>query len=287
MSNTTPLKSTTSGETALRWANIALIATVWSSSLLFGLYILAFFIVAAIDGDLTVWNSGSLPDLYEEGEPLATAGIGLHFTMGGLILILGSIQLIDRFRNAYPKLHRFFGKIYVGASLLTAIGGLAFIAVSGTVGGTVMNIGFGLYGILMFVSAVETFRHARAGRYDRHQLWSWRLYALAIGSWLYRMEYGFWFLTAGFTGVDNFTGWFDQIMAFFFYVPNLIIVEMIWRARQKERSNRYKIGTSVVLIGITIMVFAGSYVFLTQIWAQPILSVVGIDYTPPNILNID
>ena len=84
-----------------------------------------------------------------------------------------------------------------------------------------MDVGFGLYGVLTAAAAVETYRHARARRLDNHRAWAMRLFALAIGSWLYRMEYGH---------LKDFSGPFDQLMAFFFYVPNLLVVEALLRA---------------------------------------------------------
>lgn len=271
-----------SGRVVLKWATVALVATVWVSSLLFGLYILAFYMGAVFEGDLAVWNTGTLPDLYEQGEPAATAGIGVHFALGAIILILGSIQLVGWVRTRFPRFHRWVGRVYVGACFLTAVGGLTFIAVSGTLGGTVMNIGFGLYGLLMLISSVETYRHARAGRFEQHNLWSWRLYALAIGSWLYRMEYGFWFVAVGFVGTTKqFTGVVDWIMAFFFYVPNLILVEILWRARHKQKSTAVQAGASVVFLLATFVLLFGTYFFASQIWLPTILGVIGIEYIPP------
>ncbi len=137
-----------------------------------------------------------LPKIYEKGATASTAGMGLHFATGGIILLLGSIQLIKGIQVRYPLVHRWLGRIYLVASVFAAIGGLLFIVLKGTIGGRVMNIGFSLYGILMLLAAIATFRHALAGRVAQHRAWAIRLYALAIGSWLYRMDYGFWLLLA-------------------------------------------------------------------------------------------
>lgn len=248
-----------------------MVATVWLSAMLFGVYILAFYLTAVFDGDLTRWNS-VLPDLYEEGEPAATVGIGLHFAAGGIILILGSIQLIEGVRMRYPRLHHWLGRIYVGASLLTAVGGLTFIAVSGTVGGPIMSLGFGLYGVLTFIASIETVRHARAKRFTQHNAWAWRLYALAIGSWLYRMDYGFWFILANGAGVEpDFTGIFDRVMVFFFYIPNLIVVELLLQARGRESSAMARGVTAVVLLLATLFLLTGTYFFTKELWGPVII----------------
>jgi len=80
----------------------------------------------------------------------------------------------------------------------------------------------------MLLAAVQTIRFARAGDFERHRAWALRLFALAIGSWLYRMGYGFYI---GFTDQSghtaDFTGWFDYFMDFWFYLPNLVVAEIV------------------------------------------------------------
>ena len=102
--------------------------------------------------------------------------------------------MIGAVRESVPRLHRWLGRFYVLTALITGLGGLVFIALKGTIGSTPMNVGFSLYGALTVLAAVETIRHARARRFAQHRAWAIRLFALAIGSWLYRMitESGKW-----------------------------------------------------------------------------------------------
>lgn len=259
----------------LRGVSVCLVATVWTSSLIFGVFILAFYASPLAGGDLTAWNR-VLPDIYTEGRPAATWGIGLHFAAGGLILILGSVQLLGRLRQLYPRIHRWLGRIYVLACLLASVGGLTFILTTGTVGGPVMSVGFGLYGALMFVSAVHTYRFARARQWESHTLWSWRLYALAIGSWLYRMDYGFWLaMTDGVGHTSAFRGWFDAFMSFFFYLPNLLIVEVLFRTRRPTLSPQLQSLGVLTLALVTSFVAFGTYVFTRRFWGPAILDWLG------------
>ena len=210
----------------LTLAGRVLVATVWTSAVLFGLYILSFYFVGLLTGRTEQWNA-VLPGLYDANRRSATLGIGLHFAAGGLILVLGCIQLVEAVRMRYPAAHRWLGRVYVVASLLTAVGGLSFIAARGTIGGWPMDLAFTGYGILTGLAAVQTVRYARAGRLDRHRAWGIRLFALAIGSWLYRMDYGFWFLVSGGAGhTDLFRGPFDYFMDYWFYLPNLLVAEV-------------------------------------------------------------
>ena len=257
-------------ETLLRRLASIFVVLVWSSAIFFGLYILLLYIGAYFVGDLARWNHGA-SELYVEGMPMATGGIGIHFLAGAIILLLGSVQLIERVRNRHPGFHRWVGRIYVVASILTALGGIAFIVLHGTIGGPVMNVGFFLYGLLMAVAAVETVRHARAERTEVHRAWALRLYVLAIGSWLYRMEYGFWFLfTGGVGSTPNLTGPFDQVMAFFFYLTPLAVLEFVLRSRYKASSLGMKAFASVALLLATLLLLLMTLIFVFEVWGPAI-----------------
>lgn len=257
---------------AIRWSGILLVITVWSSAALFGLYILAFYASALYENQMSRWNQ-LLPRLYEPGTTAATAGIGLHFAAGGLILVLGSIQLLDSVRVRFPGLHRWIGRVYIVACLLAAVGGLSFILAKGTIGGVVMNFGFGFYGVLMGLAAVQTYRYAVAGNLEKHRLWALRLYALAIGSWLYRMDYGFWLLlTNGLGHSNSFSGPFDYVMAFFFYIPNLLIVDVYVRAGSYKASPLFRLSASLVLLLATGFLLLGTYYFTLYYWGPAILN---------------
>ena len=217
------------------------------------------------------WNR-MLPNLYQEDAVVANTGIGAHFLAGGVILLLGSIQLVDWIRIKYPSVHRGIGKLYLVSSLVASIGGLIFIAIRGTVGGLMMDIGFSIYGMLMFLATVLTYRYAVKRQFERHSAWALRLYALAIGSWLYRMDYGFWtLLTGGLGRASNFSGPFDQIMDFFFYVPNLLIAEVFIRVKNFKASPFLMFTASLLLLVATGFVLLGTYFMTRFSWGPGII----------------
>jgi hypothetical protein len=282
MSNATPLADYASPklrgaaltETAFRWSGTALVCTVWISATLFGLYIVAFYVGALADGQVAKWNQ-NLPGLFEPHSPAATSALGLHFLAGGVILILGCVQLIGRVRTRWPALHRWLGRIYVSAALLAGLGGLTFILVVGTIGGRIMDVGFGIYGALMVLAAAQTYRYARARSLSLHRAWALRLFALAIGSWLYRMDYGFWLLLGGGRGhTHDFHGPFDHVMAFFFYLPNLLIVEAFIRA-QSAASPKIRLAAAGLFTGATGFLLLGTYYFTKLYWGPAILQRLG------------
>ncbi|MFK7936540.1 MAG: DUF2306 domain-containing protein [Saprospiraceae bacterium] len=261
-------------DTSMQWAARLLVTTVWVSSILFGLYIFAFYFIALLEGNTAQWNE-TLPDLYDKKERSATIGIGIHFAAGSLILILGCIQLISQIRLKYPIVHRWLGRLYVLAALLTAVGGLAFIFTKGTIGGIIMDIGFTGYGLLTFAAAIATIHYARAGDFEQHRAWAIRLFALAIGSWLYRMDYGFWFLfTDGLGHTKQFTGSFDYFMDFFFYLPNLLVAE-IFIGRYEIMKSKFAKGFAIfgMFLASAFLILA-TYFFTKKLWGPAIWEVV-------------
>jgi len=253
-----------------------LVSMVWISAGIFGLYIIAYYGRSYANGDLGAWNTGMLPNLYDSKHPNATRGIGLHFVAGGIILMLGSIQLIDWIRLHYLHFHRWLGRLYVLVCVLTAIGGLTYIFIKGTIGGIVMNIGFSGYGFAMLLSAILTIRYARSRQLEKHRAWAIRLYALAIGSWLYRMYYGFTFFAGLRWHQADFQGTFDYIMNFFFWVPNLMVAEFFIRSSVQKFPGWFQMTGSVILLAATTFIGLATYNITKFAWGPAILGMLGL-----------
>ena len=162
----------------------------------------------------------------------SSAALFFHMLTGGLLTAAVPLQLLPVVRRRFPALHRAAGYVLTSAALFAALGGLSYIAVRGTIGGPLMSFAFSLYGLLTLTAALQTVRFARERAYARHRRWALRLFVLAMGSWLYRVHYGFWFAaTGGLASNDDFTGLFDQVTLFAFYLPYLVILEAILRRR--------------------------------------------------------
>ncbi|SLN72418.1 DUF2306 domain-containing protein [Roseisalinus antarcticus] len=169
--------------------------------------------------------------LFLPGRAGANDAISVHMVAGGLITILAPLQVIPALRRRLPGWHRWAGRLTVALALGAAVAGLIFIALRGTIGGPVMNAGFALYGLCMGLSALQTIRFARARDYRRHRIWALRLFVLCIASWLYRVHYGLWeVLTGGLGTAEDFTGPFDRVQVFAFFLPYLALVQLwVWR----------------------------------------------------------
>lgn len=148
-----------------------------------------------------------------------------------------------------------------------------FIFAKGTVGGVMMDIGFTGYGVLTIIAAVAAVHFARRSDFVRHRAWAIRLFALAVGSWLYRMEYGFWFLlTDGLGHTSTFDGPFDQVMDFFFYLPNLLVAEVFIGRRKIVASNIAKSLATGGLLAASALLLVATYFFTLKFWGPEILA---------------
>lgn len=240
----------------------------WVSMIIFAFYIMNQYGGTMLMGKVKSWGPAFL------GNPVSTAGIGLHFLTAPVILLLGNVQLIPAIRRKRPAVHRWLGRLYAAMSLLTALGGLVFILIHGCLGGTMMNIGFTMYGMLMVWMAIETVRHSRARRFDQHRAYALRLYSLAIASWLYRIDYAFW-LIPGLPGHTlAFKGWFDWFMDFAFFVPNLIVVEYILHAERRKSTLQLQFGAAVMFTAFSFFVVYAAY----YTWILPIFSIAGFNF---------
>ncbi len=167
---------------------------------------------------------------------LGTAGdyaLHAHMVTGGLLTVLAPLQALRAVR-ARRRLHRAAGRGIVALALVTGAGGLAHVALRGTVGGPWMSANFAIYGALLIWAALGTWRAARA-RAPSHPAWAARLVVLALGSLLYRVLYGVNEMATGGAGVagdGSFTGAFDLAAIVLFYLPGLLAVEVWARGRR-------------------------------------------------------
>lgn len=170
--------------------------------------------------------------LYTPGGAISNLAVFSHMILGGLIMLLAPLQLIGRLRMRYPRLHRNSGRLIIVAAIATALGGLIYIALRGTVAGAMMDAGFALYGALFLAAAVQTLRFARIGDFERHREWALRLFVLVMGSLIYRLHYTVWYLfTDGLWSTPELDGPFDQVQYVAFYLPYLAALEL-WFRRQ-------------------------------------------------------
>ena len=266
--------------TWLRIPVTVLTLLMWASMILFGGYILARH-GARFEHNLATNDLATAIDRIFRGDSdTGKLGILLHFLMGALILFVGPLQFFGPLRRNFPAVHRWMGRSYILAAIVTAVGGLTYIITTGTVGRMPMSIAFSLYGVLMLVAAMLTVTFAIRKDFERHRNWAIRLFALAIGSWLYRIEYGMIFaLGQKYPEISNllapgFQGPLDYVMNYFFFVPNLMIAELIIAGVKPGRPLMR--GAAAIGLSFAIILLAlATYAFGFSFWLPTILRSLG------------
>ena len=201
--------------------------------------------------------------LNQNGNRLTGSGIGLHMLLGALLTLLAPIQVVLGWKKKWLQWHRRLGYLLFGAALLTGIGGLVYIFLHRTTGGIVMDIAFGIYGVLMIWTALFTVKYAKSRQLKLHEAWSLRLFVLAIGSWFYRICYGAWFFyhRAPVGHTDNFQGPFDYFMDFAFFLIPLLVLEVYFKFIKTEKLNLHPLIVTFLILALSTFIVIGFIVY--------------------------
>lgn len=181
-----------------------------------------------------------LPDdakLFQPGMPFTNKSMSVHMILGAMVTFWAPIQLLSGWSGKYLRWHRLLGYIFSILVVITSLAGLGFIIIRGTSGGSVMDAGFGLYGVLMLLAVVETVRSVRKKELPRHRRWALRLAVLATASWFYRIIYGYWFWLheMGVLHLQTYENAFHDFMNFGFYLPALLLLEIYFYSQRSGR----------------------------------------------------
>ena len=147
----------------------------------------------------------------------------LLFHAGGgiLALSLGPWGFWAAFRNKYPLLHRWTGRIYLLSVLIGGIAGL-YMAVT-ALGGLPARIGFSMLGALWLMTGAMAYLRIRQGDVQLHQAWMIRNYALTFSAVMLRVWLPL-FFSLGYEFPEAYT-----TVAWLCWVPNLLVAELIIR----------------------------------------------------------
>jgi len=201
-----------------------------SNKFLWGIFI--FFAVAVgcyplIYGFVDMHNKGLLQSKSAEllHNPLWKSFFFFHISFGGLALLTGWYQFIKKRRQRYLNLHRWLGRFYVIAVLISGTAGL-YIAFYAT-GGLISILGFGLLALCWLFSDVMGYVAIRKLDVLSHKKWMIRNYALTFAAvtlrvWLPLMMLPFFHIAF----LDAY-----HVVAWLCWVPNLIAAEMFIRNR--------------------------------------------------------
>mmetsp|Transcript_8934 Transcript_8934/g.21526 ORF Transcript_8934/g.21526 Transcript_8934/m.21526 type:complete len:237 (-) Transcript_8934:111-821(-) len=189
------------------------------------------------------WRTVSDYSRYFYGEVF----IGIHFVSGFFLQLILPLQILPSIRNRAPAVHRYLGYLMVLLCISVSLGGLLYIGTVGTVGGISMDVSFTIYGVLVGSFAVCTFIYGRRRNFEKHRDWATRLVSVAIGSALYRLYVLPLMLGAGeILGPRASLLWLN-VAAWLFYLPNLVIAELVIRFALRKKTHAAQANTDVLL----------------------------------------
>ena len=192
--------------------------TVWSVMLLLAIGVAGY----ALSGVLRGIEVGIPAMAYHLPERAVFAA--MHFGIGGVALLVGPFQFVPAVRARMPVLHRWLGRIYVAACLLS--GGAGFVLASNTSAGPIARTGFSLLAIFWILTTGMAFARARQRNFAEHKRWMIRSFALTLAAVTLRIYLP---VSAIFLKIEFVVAY--PVIAFACWVPNVIVAEWLVRKR--------------------------------------------------------
>ena len=178
----------------------ALVRIVWTITLL----LMLIGVAVVVRRSLTLFAPSPAPSNFPEAAQMETGFARhrlltmLHITPGLLFILLAPLQFVRRLRNRKPKLHRWIGRIALVCGLI--IGSSALVmSPQMAIGGPNESAATMLFAIVLLVSLVKAYVHARKRRFALHREWMIRAFAVGFAAATIRPIVGIFFATSRFT----------------------------------------------------------------------------------------
>jgi uncharacterized membrane protein len=102
-----------------------------------------------------------------------------HILPAVLFMVLGPLQFVRGLRTKHPQLHRWSGRIFLTASLVVGITGLA-LAFGKTIGGVDEKAAITLFGSFFLIALAKGLWHAMRREFAQHREWMIRGFAIGL-----------------------------------------------------------------------------------------------------------
>jgi hypothetical protein len=216
-------KATTQSRRALT----VLTGTAWIAMLCFGFFASGHYVRRAWRGEWHLWDLSDR-HLYRGAEqPVANGLMVAHMAAGSLLMLAGPVQLLPFMRRHYLWLHRWIGRVYLVAAVTAASLATLFVLLYRTSRFDIYeDVGNVMFGVAMLTCAGQSYRHVKFTKnIEAHQWWSYRLFAVVLGTVLYRLYVTVYFGLILFTPYQG-TRWIFEATFFCFVLPNLLVVQV-------------------------------------------------------------
>jgi len=149
-----------------------------------------------------------------------STGIYTHAFAAIVALVLGPFQFSSRLRQTRPRVHRWFGRVYLAVGVL--VGGLSGLYMSQfAFGGSVARLGFAMLAVFWLYTGLRAWLAIRRRAVNEHRCWMVRNFALTFAAVTLR----FYLPVSMVAGIDFSLAY--PVIAWLCWVPNLLFAE--WR----------------------------------------------------------
>jgi len=207
--------------------------------ILIGLLFLSF--VPSVGGTLRVIEMSTNSSFLPENPRLDETHVPMVFHIIGSVLfcILGIFQFLPTIRKAYPRWHRFLGRVFVVAGITAAVTGLwmtHFYDFSQQLQGELLYGVRIAVGFSMLASILWGLSGAINKNFITHQAWMIRAYALGQGAGMQVLTGILWSIFA-----QDATGFTRDLLMTASWVINIMIAEWVIRKIRLKRAVRTSI----------------------------------------------
>lgn len=247
-------------------------ATTWfltavAGQWLFVFYVLAFYGSLVLGGGLPGLAISGRPGGYIPGDALGNVTVAAHLLLAAIVMGGGPLQLVPQVRTRFPGFHRWNGRVYLPAVVMTALGGLYLTWARDGSGSVVNRIGISVDAVLIVVFAAIALHYALKREFSSHRRWALRLFIVVSAVWFFRIGLMLWVYVTGGIGIDfaTFTGPFIGFWHFGQYAIPLAVLELYFLA-QARAGSWAKLAMSALLCLMTVFMALGIYRAWLGLW---------------------
>ena len=252
---------------------VKLAVTTWFSiaaigHAIFFAYILAVFYPPIAQSGLYGLEGLHLPAGFREGDTLGNLAAVAHVLLAAIVIGGGPLQLIPAVRRHAPTFHRWLGRSYLLAAVISAVGGLYMTWTRHSIGNMVSQITISIDGVLILVFAFLALRTAMAGRFAEHRRWALRLFMAASAVWFFRVALMGWAMLTGGWGIDweSFTGPFLYTLGIAQYLLPLAMLEWYFHCQKREAGLGAQLAFVSTLVPLTVFMAIGIFAATMGMW---------------------
>lgn len=234
---------------------------------LFVYYVVSYYGVRLAANGLAGLSGTPLSGGYIAGDTVGNIAAAAHVLLAIVIHGGGPLQLIPQIRKRVPVFHRWNGRAFVVAAIVSSLSGLYMHWIRSTGQGWLDVAGNTATSGLIFVFAGMALRHAIARNISVHRRWALRLFIAASAVWFMRVGwYGSEFLARVFD--IEFRTISSEVFVFMnvakLLVPLGVLELYFWAQRQAGANERMAVAALVLVMAV--LTALGSYAVTTMRW---------------------